>query len=97
MRAGLEPPRDEARGCAFNKREWIRATVHHQAHMSSPPPQLVEEEDRPIRMVERERPQYFSVHDFMAKACTSQAAGTSARDAFLELLASSEDSPELSV
>ena len=65
--------------------------------MSSSPPQLVEEEDRPIRMVERDGVQYFSVHDFMAKACTSQAAGTSTRDAFLELLASREDSPELSV
>jgi len=65
--------------------------------MSSPLPQLVEEEDCPIRMVERDGIQYFSVYDFMAKACTSQTAGTSARDAFLELLASSEDSLELSV
>lgn len=65
--------------------------------MSSSPPQLVEEEDRPIRMVERDGIQYFSVHDFIAKTCTSQAAGTSARDKFLELLALREDSPELSV
>jgi hypothetical protein len=67
--------------------------MNSTTNMTPPPLGPVNGEENLIRMLKVGRTEYFSVRDFMANVCTSQAS----RDEFLELLASREDSPELSV